>query len=42
MDVAPAPGERRLEVGGLSLRVRDEGEGPPVLLLHGYPDRAEM
>lgn len=29
---------RRIEVGGVALNVRDEGEGPPVLLLHGFPD----
>jgi pimeloyl-ACP methyl ester carboxylesterase len=33
---------RRLEVGGVELRVLDEGSGPPVLLLHGFPDRADM
>ena len=35
--------ERRIKIGGdLALRVLDESDGPPVLLLHGYPDRAEM
>jgi len=33
--------ERTLRVDGLDLRVLDEGEGSPVLLLHGFPDRAE-
>lgn len=27
---------RRIDVGGLLLHVVDEGEGPPVLLLHGF------
>lgn len=27
----------QVEVGGLSLRVRSGGSGPPLLLLHGYP-----
>ncbi len=29
---------RRVEVNGLTLAVHDEGEGPPVLLVHGFPD----
>jgi pimeloyl-ACP methyl ester carboxylesterase len=29
---------RRIEVNGLTLAVHDEGEGPPVLLVHGFPD----
>jgi pimeloyl-ACP methyl ester carboxylesterase len=32
----------RIEVDGLSLRVVEEGTGPPVLLLHGFPDSADM
>jgi pimeloyl-ACP methyl ester carboxylesterase len=27
---------------GLDLRVLDDGDGPPVLLCHGFPDRAEL
>lgn len=38
---APAPG-RRVALGDVELRVLDEGDGPPVLLLHGFPDRAEL
>ena len=34
--------DRIVRVGGLDLRVLDEGDGAPVLLLHGFPDRAEM
>jgi pimeloyl-ACP methyl ester carboxylesterase len=34
--------ERFVTVEGTRLRVLDEGSGPPVLLLHGFPDRAEM
>lgn len=33
---------RRVQVEGGELRVLDEGHGPPVLLLHGFPDRADM
>lgn len=33
---------RRIEVNGLALNVVDEGEGPPVLLLHGFPDSADL
>lgn len=33
---------RRVVVNGVELRVLDEGTGPPVLLLHGFPDRAEL
>src|SRR3712207_9399080 len=28
----------RVTVGGVTLRVRDGGSGPPLLLLHGYPE----
>ncbi len=31
-----------VDVGGVSLSVIDEGSGPAVLLLHGFPDRASM
>ena len=27
---------------GIELAVTDEGEGPPVLLLHGFPDSSEL
>ncbi len=30
--------ERTLEANGLSFNVAEAGEGPPVLLLHGFPD----
>lgn len=29
-------------VNGVSLHVDDEGDGPPVLLLHGWPDSARL
>ncbi|MDE2561090.1 MAG: alpha/beta fold hydrolase [Sphingomonadales bacterium] len=29
---------RRIEVNGLAFNVLDEGEGAPVLLVHGFPD----
>jgi haloacetate dehalogenase len=41
---APLPSEftelrvSRISVGEISLRVRDGGSGPPLLLLHGYPE----
>lgn len=38
---ATTPADRTLRVGNLDIRVVDEGAGPPVLLLHGFPDRAE-
>ncbi|CAN5425339.1 hypothetical protein BH18ACT3_BH18ACT3_14290 [soil metagenome] len=28
----------RIDVNGIGLNVQDEGAGPPVLLLHGWPD----
>jgi pimeloyl-ACP methyl ester carboxylesterase len=35
-------GTRSIEVGAVRLQVTDEGEGPPVLLLHGFPDSARL
>lgn len=32
----------RIEVGGLGFEVRDEGEGSPVVLLHGFPDTSKL
>jgi len=34
--------ERRVSVGEVSLNVATAGSGPPVLLLHGFPDRWRM
>lgn len=34
--------ERQVEVGGLSFNVVDEGEGYPVVLLHGFPDSSQL
>jgi pimeloyl-ACP methyl ester carboxylesterase len=36
------PEGRRIEVGGLSMYVVDEGEGEAVVLLHGFPDTSDM
>jgi pimeloyl-ACP methyl ester carboxylesterase len=36
-DLAPAI-ERRLRANGLTFNVAEAGSGPPVLLLHGFPD----
>ncbi len=33
---------RRLEADGVTLAVLDEGEGAPVLLLHGFPDSSRL
>ncbi|MGH2914170.1 MAG: alpha/beta fold hydrolase [Solirubrobacteraceae bacterium] len=38
---AAAPAARTIRVGEIDLRVLDQGEGPAVVLLHGFPDRAE-
>src|SRR5690242_12399376 len=34
--------ERRVSVGEVTLNVATAGSGPPVLLLHGFPDRWRM
>lgn len=34
--------EGRIDVGEVSLHVRTGGEGPPLLLLHGYPQTGAM
>ncbi|WP_059018095.1 alpha/beta hydrolase [Mycobacterium sp. M26] len=34
--------QKRVELSSVTLSVIDEGSGPPVLLLHGFPDRAAM
>lgn len=33
---------RRIELGGLGFHVVDEGEGDPVVLLHGFPDTSNL
>ena len=33
-------GERRIQVNGLTFHVLDQGSGPAVLLVHGWPDSA--
>src|SRR5829696_8605248 len=35
-------GRRRIRGDGVELSVVDEGAGPPVLLLHGFPDTADL
>jgi pimeloyl-ACP methyl ester carboxylesterase len=32
----------RVDVGGVGIEVDDRGEGAPVLLLHGWPDRGRL
>lgn len=39
---APKPSGQRLRVNGVELYVHVEGEGPAVLLLHGFPDCHEV
>jgi pimeloyl-ACP methyl ester carboxylesterase len=34
--------ERRVEANGLSFRVVEHGDGTPVVLLHGFPDSADL
>lgn len=34
--------EYRVESGGVGLHVRDRGEGPAVLMLHGWPDTGRL
>ena len=31
-----------IDSGGVTLHVRDSGEGPPVVLLHGWPDTGDL
>ncbi len=33
---------RQIEANGIQYSLIDEGEGPPVLLLHGFPDTASL
>jgi pimeloyl-ACP methyl ester carboxylesterase len=42
VSVGDATSARRLEVGGIGLNVLDDGEGPAVLLLHGFPDSLDL
>lgn len=36
-DLFPGFAERRIEAGGVEIFLRSGGTGPPLLLLHGYP-----
>jgi haloacetate dehalogenase len=40
--VLPGFAKERLDVGGLSINVARGGDGPPLLLLHGYPQTHAM
>ncbi|MCH7906791.1 MAG: alpha/beta fold hydrolase [Chloroflexi bacterium] len=40
--MAGDPRARRIEANGLSFHVTDSGEGPPVVLLHGFPDTSAL
>jgi haloacetate dehalogenase len=42
IDLLPGFDERLMDVGGIRIRVRTAGSGPPVLLLHGYPQSLVM
>lgn len=41
MDADPTTAES-VRIDGLGFRVRTGGEGPPILLLHGFPDTGEV
>ena len=41
MDLLTAE-SRRVEANGLTFHVTDVGEGPPVLLLHGFPGTSDL
>ena len=34
--------EKQIELSGLNFRVLDEGSGQPILLIHGFPDSADL
>lgn len=36
------PTTQKVHIDGLQFRVQTRGEGPPVLLLHGFPDSLEL
>ena len=42
MMAAPEGTAMTVTVNGLSFHVVDEGSGPPVLLLHGFPDSSAL
>jgi pimeloyl-ACP methyl ester carboxylesterase len=33
---------RSIQANGISLYVEDHGSGPPVLLIHGWPDSGAL
>lgn len=35
-------GAKQIRVGDLNFHVVDEGSGPAVLLLHGFPDSSDL
>ncbi len=41
-ELPPVPESRRMRVGELQLNVAVAGEGPTVLLLHGFPDSHQL
>jgi haloacetate dehalogenase len=41
-DLLPTFDERLVDAGGVRIRVRSAGSGPPLLLLHGYPQSLVM
>jgi epoxide hydrolase A/B len=38
--IVPGVSERRVQANGIELAVYEEGEGPPVVLCHGFPELA--
>lgn len=40
MNLEPSPSEDQIEIGGLRVAFERRGEGPPLVLLHGWPSNS--